>query len=455
MNDAGVEPRSINWRWSAILSICVLAVHLAIALHLQGVDDSFLRGDRADLRLAKMQFLLHAESPEKFDLSGTEIAAAQQGPLQRAALLGEAGDYLPHAMLYAVGGSSLIVSLQLLLLLAACQMLMRAAQDSGLQAPLAAALALAYALLPGSLLQVHALVVEGLFVPLLCMAIISLWWSGRDNWSAGYLALGVVLLSLAVFVRVHLLLLPLLLAATAWHFGPRARRWRSLWIAAALLPLVSWSLCTQMLQSHTRLEPVGAGSHWHLNKRLSRMSDVVGADLNLRLADPDRPRMSEFLQIAADEPTAFAKTVLIDNANYIANPGVIYLMRQLDLTPADHDPHYWANKRDAGGIGGVIRGLWQWQPMFAIGFLAMAVIWLGIIGLAGLALLRHWMSHPAQPLSPLLLALCTALILYTLASIQLAGQSRWSLRQPAEFALLLLAAHQLLVFWRSRKVRAR
>lgn len=455
MNHAALEPRTNNWRWSAALSLCVLAMHLVIAMHLQGVDDSFLRGDRADLRMAKVQFLLHAERPELFMHSDAELAAAQQGPLQRAALLGEAGDYLPHALLYAIGGAPLIVCLQLLLLLAACQMLMRAAQDSGLQAPAAAALALAYALLPGSLLQVHALVVEGLFVPLLCMAIISLWWSGRDNWSGRYLALGVVMLSLAVFVRVHLLLLPLLLAAAAWHFGPRIRRRRSLWIAAALLPLVSWSLCTQMLQSHTRLEPVGAGSNWHLNKRLDRMSDTVGADLNQRLADPSRPSFGEFLGIAADEPGAFAKTVVMDNANYIANPGVVYLMRQLDLTPAEHDPHYWADLRDADGIDGVIRGLWQWQPMFATGFLAMAVIWLGIVGLAGLALMRQWLGRPAQPLNPLLLILCTTLILYILASIQLAGQSRWSLRQPAEFALLLLAAHQLLDFWRSWADRSR
>lgn len=394
------------------------------------------------MRMGKVRYMLYGYIPPKASKL-LDFDKIPDSSFQRALQLGEAGDYLVHAILYRAGGRGLVIAVQLALTCLSVFALFLLALELGLSPGWALTTAGLYILLPGNLLQPHALATEGLFNPLLVMGITTLVFCVNRNWPLRYWLIATALLGMMVFIRTQMLLLPIALACILWwHMKGSPRRSAALLLLLSVAPLLLWNSWAMMASDRMQLTPKGADINMHLQVRLERMNVILG-NPEKAAEKKSSVTVSQFMHAVIEHPVAFAKTVLIDNANYLLNPGLTYLLRHIEVFEFETTSgyRYFARLRDTGGIFSVILGLFDRGLLYAITFLATAAAWLAVIGLAARG---AWLWVTTNTLqgdnAPAIRAMLFVVVIYVFSIIQLAGISRWSLRQPAEFVIILLAA---------------
>lgn len=421
--------------------IAVSLLHAVLLCHDLAQPDAFLRGDRSYDRLGKTAYVFDATVRDDW-VDQPALLAETPGVMGRMVEVGPPGDYLVAGTLLKTIGQYPLILLQVLLTIAAAALVYAIGRSLGRGARTAAVGALIFSLLPGTLVQGHLFVAEAWAMPSLALAVwASLQLSLRGP-QARWVALSVLGWSLAVFFRTQFAYLPLaLVAVLGWQHRHHAGRWLIPLLLAACLPFFGWTA-----YADAKSEAIGSQGvsitelGYHLRKRLDRVQWISGEPLPESIRHVSGVSLGEFFAVVVDRPGAYLRTVLSDNADYLLNPGTVYLSRYLGLIPEVYKQHGWGMLRDQGGIWGTVTFLFQTTPVFATLFTTHAGLsFLAIVfGTGGLL---FWVWRGQAPLATRILVL--GLVAYNVLIIQLAYQSRWSLRQPNEVLAAPFLAYAL------------
>lgn len=432
-------------RW--LVAVLVL-LHALLLIHDLADPQAWRAGDRSWARAEKIEYVLHGDQPMVFE----HLPRQQPEPdiWNRITRLGAPGDFLPQTALVAVGGIPLLVLVQSLLAVISAVFLYRLIMLLGLSSGPAVIGTAIYALLPGNLLQAHVLGAEGLFIPLLP---ISAYWvvaALRGRAPSHWLYRGAALFGIAALLRTQMVLLPLVFLLLALVWAPR--RWHRILVLATALtmaPNLIWVGLASLADEPVRMAPVDADTSYHWRHRIWRMNKYIPeAEAMPSPTKRDRVETSTLLAYIAEHPGAYLRTVLTDNLDYIGNPGSVQFVRYLGVLGEMPDPEVFKAAKDRG-VAAVIQALLDWNAAFTVFFAVHIVLWGAVLLLAAFGMWQ-WLRAPLLG-SPWSTALLIAYFGYNLAVIQLAGHSRWSLRQPLEWVLVLAALSGALPLLRSRR----
>jgi hypothetical protein len=405
--------------WICLLFLCV---HGGLFLFDLSDPTAFLRGDRAVSRLDKIMAVLKAA-----DLHSFQDATLNSGM---------PGDFLPHALLYRIGGPYFLIAFQIALQLSTLIITyLLAARITGSKT-VALAAGLFFIVLPGSLMDPHLLTTEIWYKVLLMFGIALICYSmdseGRIFSTSSFCA-GFIFLALASAVRPQGLLVPLVvagcLAATSKQNGPKI-------VAGTLLSFavfpVSWMALRFLLVGEFGFGEYGSDLPDNLGFRADRILGVpfgtTGKLSLLGLAD-----------IARSHPVAAINTIYSDLINLFLNPGVNHVFGYY-LKMFDSVSFYWVDLRDKSGLVGVVVEILRQNAVFLVLLIVWMIIHLTVLsGALAVPLLSVWSGVRLQPPVWIMIAVVATLMACSFAS----GWVRWDYRAGTEPILALLAAY----FW--------
>jgi hypothetical protein len=444
-------------RWLYWLLICFAGVH-AILLALDARYPSvFLRGDRADARLARIEALGR--------VSDWHALVAYLGTH------GNIGDYVPQALLYLAGGRHALVIGQICLMLLSGICVFRLARLCDLSARASCLATALYLGSPHSLVLPHQLCSEGLFVPLVA---ISTWLTAEAVRRTNRVALSSsgLLSGVAALVRPVILLWPLVVAFALRRYSASARA--LVFAAAAYLPIFMWMA---FIWHETGTPGMGDSDHslaFNLYGRVEAIAATV---------PPDETRAITSRYLSGARKNEVSALDYVSFAAHYPLPTVIYAVRDAEVflfksgieritvdylandrqtqTLQTRNGNGWRQYWDKHGALAAIRYAWQVLGVtFLISVFAAAVqaafIVLAVVGAVHVAgLIRRHAAYEASRLAEFLVL---ALPLYVLIFSQLADANQSRHRAPAEFALAILATHGIRrarSAWRARTAQRR
>ena len=141
--------------------------------------------------------------------------------VDRVLVLGNMGDYFAHRIFYKLGGPYLVVFVQVTLHFLAVVCVYRLAILLDVPASLSFFATILYVLLPGSLMQPHMLVTEGLYNPFVVFAfyfIVRCF--GEENRMMLFIC-GMMMLGVAIYMKFQLVIYPVILALIIIYYMPR------------------------------------------------------------------------------------------------------------------------------------------------------------------------------------------------------------------------------------------
>ena len=435
--------------------VIISLLHAALLFHDLADPEAFLRGDRSYDRLGKTSYVFDAQiradwvdqptlRPKPPDLAGRMVE------------VGPPGDYLvAGALLRSVGQFPLIV-IQTLLTIGAAALVYAIGRCLRLSPQIAAIGALIFSLLPGTIVQAHLFVAEAWAIPSLALAIWATLQLSIRGPSTRWLLLALGAWSLAVLFRTQFAYLPFaLVAVLCWQHRRQARVWMLPLLLGACLPFFAWNAYTDAKSDAIDRQGVSITEiGYHLRKRLDRVQWISGEPLPESIRHRSGVTLIEFIEVVGQRPGAYLRTVLSDNADYLLNPGTVYLSRYLGVIPEIYKQQGWGVLRDRGGVWGTVAFLFQTTPLFALLFTIHAGLsFLAIV--VGCGGLLFWGLRGRAPVWTRVLVL--GVVAYNILIIQLAYQSRWSLRQPNEViaAPFLAYALAIMLHWLRAITRAR
>ena len=335
---------------------------------------------------------------------------------------GVPGDWLPQALLYFAGGQFLVIAAQIALALLSISCVYRLGIAVRLGEGGAIAAAALYGLLPHTLVLPHQLASEAIFIPLVVLGFALPVGAGSG------LALGA-----ATLVRpVPLLWLPL-------HpfFEKGAARWRTLFLLAALGPMLGWMGFIYLASGEVSM---GRSSHdvgHNLYVRAHRMAASLPEEERPAERPAGQTTMSvrEYLGFVARHPDAAASHGVRDVFTLSVKSGIERLVLDyLDLFPGSRaalqdSNEGWRVQVERHGLRAALAQMWRTQAgLVFVSGLAAAFF----VAFMALALVGAFSTNRLR----LLLAGFVLYVFFTAQAID-AAQSRH--RAPAEFALCVLA----------------
>lgn len=427
------EPRDIPrpaterafWATLAVVGL----LHASLFFWSLARPDNYLQGDRAAQRLRKTQRLLESDD-------FLEALTHTGGP----------GDYLFHAMLWAVGGATLTLLAQVLLLLLSVAALYWLARSVSIPAWASAAACLAYVLLPNNIHQPHTLVTEAFSTPFVLFAFCFLarcLLGGRS--ATRDVVLFGLFAGLASFTRPVFLAVAPLLALFLFANGRRA--WRSFVLAnvVALLMPLAWAMV--QVEQTGRLELGGRGFTLEANLlgRMERMRAAGGGPLPESSVEEEAAELPAFLGYAGRNPLPLLTTVAVDGFHLVLNTGINHVGgRFFGWFDISEDWHYWRRLHDEKGLAGLLEELLRsGSTMIALNVVAL-VLWVSLLGVAAVGAVSMCRG-PDRVLAWSLLTLSGAVALSSLAALAV----RFGMRSAMEFALAIFFASGLTVLHHS------
>ncbi len=404
----GVQKSSVPAPALAARSLLALfgAVHAGLFAYDLAHPDRFLMADRAGERI--------------------EVIRAFQAAPDWAGFLGShgiPGDWLPHALLYSVGGPFFVIAVQIALVLLSIVWVRDLAQRAGLGTRGAFAAAVLYGLLPQTLVFPHQLATEALFDPLVVLSF------RLAIGAASGLALGA-----ATLVRPITVVWPLIVAAL-WGNGRR----RIAYLAAALAPVLAWMVFVFATTGEFSLGRSGHDLGHNLYERMQRTAAALppSARPEPRPSGFTTVRLGEYVAFVASHPVAAA----MHSARDFATLGVKSGIERLALDYLDAFPQTRLSLQDSSdGWRARVE-----QQGFFHAFAALAASQPGVILVSGLGALLFivfmgfavagaWGGrHQRQ------LMLMAAFVVYIFVTAQAVDAAQSRHRAPAEFALAILA----------------
>jgi hypothetical protein len=425
-------------RWLYWLLICFAGVHGSLLALDARYPSMFLRGDRADARLARIEALGR--------VSDWHALVAYLGTH------GNIGDYAPQALLYLAGGRHTLVIGQICLMLLSGICVFRLARLCDLSARAGCLATALYLGSPHSLALPHQLCSEGLFVPLV---VISTWLTAEAVRRRNRVALSCsgLLSGVAALVRPVILLWPLVAAFALRRYSAPARA--LVYAGAAYLPIFMWMA---FIWHETGTAGMGDSDHslaFNLYGRVEAIAATVPPDETRAITSRYLKRKNE---VTAFDYVSFAAHYPLPTLIYAVRDAEVFLFKSgierisVDYLADDRQTQTlqtrngngWRQYWDKHGALAAIRYAWQVLGVtFLISVFAAAVqvafIVLAVVGAVHVAaLIRQPAACEASRLAEFLVL---ALPLYVLIFSQLADANQSRHRAPAEFALAILITH--------------
>ena len=389
------------WR----LPLTLGALHAAMFVYDLAHPERFLNADRAGERIQVVEGFARALQ------AGDALAYSTSH--------GIIGDWLPQALLYALGGQYFVIAAQVLLALASILWVRTIGVRLGVREPQAHGAALLYALLPHTLVFPHQLASEAISVPLVILGFRLV--AGAP---AG-LAIGA-----ATLVRPITALWPLL------HVVAKGRR--RAYLIAAFAPLLAWMSVVWIATGEFSMGRSGHDLGNNIYYRLQRIGAGVPPAQRppVRPAGPTKATLGEYVTFVVSHPLVTAKYAAVDMAVMTFKSGVERIVLDyLDLYPAEGRELKvaatgWRSRVDRGGVGALLV-LAREQPALIVTATAGALAFTALMLLAAYGALR-W-ERGAERLA------LVAFIVYIFVTTQAVDAAQSRLRAPAEFAICLLA----------------
>jgi hypothetical protein len=441
---------------SSTLFLCVffILINIPFLIHDFTFSDRFFSGDRLHQRHDKIEYAFHAvETPYAQIIVATEEREAATTLFERVVALSGPGDYLLHGFLLETGGRPLVLFVQLGLALIAALCVLQLGLLLGLTERFALVGALLYSALPGTIGNAHQLVTEGVFNPLVVIAIYLLTRCLSGQFEYRWLLIASLAIACASFLRVQLLLFPLVVAMLMLYDqrGKAAK-------ATALFLVLSMGIPLGIIAFEGFLKgtfAVGASDFslaHNFYLRSERIAAVAGLAFDGTVFPGKQMPLSAFLEYIFAHPIAYIQTVFTDVVNIIVNPGTKWFATDyLHVVDFSENYRYFVDVRDQQGLWGVALAILGQGPLFAMSFFGGMIVWCLILLGAGIGAIV-FLSR--TNVSLVVKALLVLFVLYEIGvSVVAGGLPRWTYRTPFEFLIVAMLAFSLEWFWSRMEVR--
>jgi len=413
-----------SWEMFAWPLVAYLLLHAGLAAHNFLVPGAIMRGDRAGQRLNFIESFVAA--PSKLP----QIMLASGWP----------GDWLAHGLLWLMGGSMLVVFVQIMLGALAITATIGIARALGAGTAAAATAGMLAVALPGGIMNPHLLVNESWFAAMVALGLWSLAEAVRRDRGALVIG-GMLLMGAAALIRPQGMILAPVALGILYFISPSLRRnaFVGALLAIAIAPGL-WLGWRYLQTGEFGLGPSGFDLASNLRLRINRAADIAG--LRDRAIDTQSggPRVTirEFLVFAWQYPIAVIQSFLSDLFNFIFNPGANHLFgHYLKMIQTPDDYGYWKRILDTKGLLGLFSAILAQGMGLLFTLLLMGLVHVtALFGAAmGLWYVIKYSTRPAQSVAFLILALTATQV----AATFVAGIVRWAHRAPMEPVVAALA----------------
>jgi hypothetical protein len=431
-----------------------IVINIPFLIHDFTYSDQFFSGDRINTRFEKIDYVFHGEATPyaRSHLTDEQLQAGTTF-LERVAALSGPGDYLIHGALIEFGGRPLVLFVQLILALVATLCVFQLGLLTGLTERFALIAALLYTSLPGTIGNAHQFVTEGIFNPLVVIAIyfVTRCLSGRIE--PRWLLLAALAMACASFLRIQLLLFPLFVALLIlYEHRGKAVAATAMFLSLSMGIPLGILVLEGVLNGSFGVGPKDASLAHNFLLRVERIAMVEGFAFDRATYDGEQMPLSDFLSFILIHPIAYLQTVFTDVVNIMINPGTKWFATDyLRIVDFSEDFRYFVDIRDQRGLWGVALAILNQGPAFALSFFGGMIVWaLILLGSAiGAAL---FLSR--SDLSLVLKVLLVGFVLYEVAvSVVAGGLPRWTYRTPFEFVIVVMLAFSLEWLWSKMEAR--
>jgi hypothetical protein len=353
-------------------------VHALLFVYDLNNPKTYLLGDRAYSRFDKIESLLQARN--------------DQAIADFLINTGSLGDYIFHAVIFAWGGVTTIIVVQILLHLVSIvyvfllgELLFRNSMFSLLAAAV-------YAFLPASLYHPHVLVSEALFNPLVVVAFYyGALFLAKDDAPPWHLMVTAFAGSVAAFIRPIYVGYPIVYACILVLLVKRPARYLQaiVYLAVAFAIPFLWA---GFVFVQTGDFSMGKSDHdlgFNLFGRVERMSRLGNFELTQEQQAIKRLQFREYTDYIVEHPNAYFKTLVSDVYNVTLNSGVNSLLgRYLGWYRLPEEWRYWRLMRDKYGILGMVQAMYDYSQALFIFNVILAPIWLAFTVLALIGIIR-------------------------------------------------------------------
>ena len=408
--------------------------------------DSLLSGDRANSRNATIAYVFDNEKIGRNTTSLETRSTANPMPHigERILKSGHAGDYLISGAIIKLTNTNILVLFQLLLALLSTYCEFALLIYFGFSAKSATLATLFYLLLPGSLLPPHQLSSEALFIPCTIISCYLLIISSKKNRIDMAFVSGLLLFSVAIFVRPQLTFYPVLLVIIYLLFSAKEPK-------TILLTILPFSLLFSAIWMIFVVSNEGSFTFGGEDRSVG-MSFYATAEQMAMFGEFDFDSdayktkslpFDKFGRIVIDNPYSYMRQRFISMTNFVVNPGTYSLVvRHLNYIDRNNDGYFWQHLRARAGIYKSLVEILKRGPVFALLIVSTTLIWCLIVSLAIVGLVQFIKNKNIGMFAKSLLL---SLAVYQVAVVTLLSVgARWQHRSLVDFLIIILALHGLI-----------
>jgi hypothetical protein len=388
---------------------------------------AFFQGDRAKGRYSKIQYLYCTEH---------STASYTSRLLEQ----GDPGDYVIHGALYCLGGPYLVIVFQIVLNFFAVFGLYKIASLLYLRRRYCIICAVSYMLLPGSLMQPHTLVTEGIFNSLVIYSLYFMLQVMEKEFRRSAFIFASLFMGLAIMVRFQLVLFPVLFAAIfCCYYRNECLKRVTLIAMVSFAPLVGWLVFVYTQTGQLGLGPSDHSLGFNFFIRVVRMSKIGGFVFDPSLYINKQMPLLDFVWYVYEHPISYLRTLFYGIVNLLFNPGVNHFAgHYLGVLDTAEKWGYWSDLRDRDGLASMLADVANWGPLFIAVFVGATVVWLVFLATSAVG---AWLFLKDRRINWATKSILMSFFVYGLLIVPLVGGgSRWTHRTPIEFIMAMFIA---------------
>jgi len=413
-------------------------------------DDSLLSADRSTSRNATIAYVFDVEKIGGDNVTQQTTITLKPMPRigDRVLNVGHAGDFIVSGVIIKLTNPNILVLFQLLLTLFSTLSVFALLMYFGFSEKPATLATLFYLLLPGSLLPPHQLGNEAWFIPCTIIGCYLLIISSRkDGVNMAFVA-GLLLFSVAIFVRPQLTLYPLLLIVIYCLFS--AKKLNTIFLTilpVSLLFSAIWMIFVVSKDGQFTLGAEDRSVGMTFYDVAEQMAMFGEFEFNSDAAYKNRTMpVSDFVRLVIDNPYSYLRQRTISMVNFVVNPGAnSFVGHHLNYIENNSSKYYWQELRARVGIVESLLEIVKRGPMFALLIISTALIWCLAVCFAVVGLLPFIKDKNTGWFAKSLLL---SLVVYQVAVVAtLSVAARWQQRSLLDFVIIILALYGLKIVY--------